>query len=314
LTTHGFAANVAPVNGKLGWESAVWRSAYGIGFLALSLGAQACTPDARPLPEVPAAPGGNGSAPGGVQPTAEKTWSYRGETGPDKWASLGTEFSSCSGPDQSPISLPLEGIGKNAADPALAVTLSVPNSPLQAESDGRLVTLHGTAALTLFVAGQPSSIDKVELHVPAEHQLGGARLDAELVLHAKGPDGRLTLLSLLYRTGAESAAWAPLLAQLPKTGVYRAHPLGPQATLGALVPESAEVLAYDGSLSTPPCSPAARFVVAQVGEMSSDQLARLRQSVPESARPTAALGQRSVTLRTLSKTSQSTKATDKQTP
>ena len=78
---------------------------------------------------------------------------------------------------------------------------------------------------------------------------------------------------------------------------------------------AAEVLAYQGSLSTPPCSGGVtRLVVTQVGEMSSDQLARLRQSVPESARPAAALGTRTITLRSLTKSSQNAKASDKPTP
>lgn len=290
------------------------RSAHGVLVLAGTLGA-ACTPDARPLPEVPAEPAGGGAAAGGPQAAAQKNWSYQGETGPATWASLAPEFSACGAEGQSPVDLPLDGLGKNAADAALTVSLDLPSSPLQAESDGRLVTLRGSAALTLLLDGQQSPIEKVEVHVPAEHLLGGARLDVELVLYAKGADGRLTLVSLLYRTGAESAAWAPLLAQLPKAGVYRPHPLGPQATLGNLVPETAEILAYDGSLSTPPCTPGVtRLVVARVGELSSDQLTQLRQAVPESARPTAALGQRLITLRSLTKSSPSTKASAKPTP
>lgn len=304
---------MARVDGKVGRET-VGRSARRALLYFMTLGVTACTPEARPLPTVPGGPTSEGAASDGAKPAAQKSWSYRGETGPSSWASLGAEFADCGAPDQSPIDLPLDGIGKNAADPSLAVTLSVPGSPLQAESDGRLVTLRGSTPLSLLMDGQQSTIERVELHAPAEHQLGGARLDVELVLYARGPDGRMTLLSLLYRTGAESPAWAPLLAQLPKAGVYGSHPLGPQATLGDLVPAAAEILAYPGSLSTPPCSPATRLVVAQVGEMSSDQLARLRQSVPESARPTAALGQRAITLRSLSKSSPSTKASDKQTP
>jgi carbonic anhydrase len=91
------------------------------------------------------------------------------------------------------------------------------------------------------------------------------------------------------------------LTQLPEGRISGEISLTGQIDLAAFVPRAAPVLAYAGSLSTPPCTTGvARFVVAQVSELSAEQLARIRQAVPRSARPTLERGDRPVTVRSLS--------------
>jgi len=267
------------------------------GWIVLACALSGCTPEARPLPDVPAAPTADGAAEG----TSTRTWSYEGATGPEHWASLQPEWAPCGGPGQSPIDLPLDGIGTTAVPPELALTLDLPASPFRLQTDGPLVSLVGGSALSLSLDGQRWAVGRIEVHSPAEHRLGGQSFDVELVLHAQDPTGRHALLSLLYRTGAGNTAWDPLLQQLPEAPFSGSRALAGPVQLGGLVPASAQVLTYEGSLSTPPCTTGVtRLVVAHVGELSGDQLARLRRAVPRSARPPTDRGARPITLRSLS--------------
>lgn len=269
--------------------------------LALSVsmgGLSACTPEPRPLPDVPDAPSGADGGPAAASGAA--TWSYQGDSGPEKWGTLRAEWAACAEPGQSPIDVPLDALSAAASPPELALALDLPPSPLTLRTSAQTVTLVGAANSAVTVDGQRVPVQEVELHVPAEHRLGGTSFDAELVFRAQGQDGRPILLSVLYRAGAANPAWAALLQALPKAGPIGDRPLAGPVDLGALVPRTAPVLAYEGSLSMPPCTKGAlRLIVAQVGEISSDQVVALRQAVPQSARPIVDRGERAITLRSL---------------
>lgn len=281
-----------------GWTGRREPGARAALLLAAVLGA--CTPEPRPLPEVPAGPSPHTASAKGP----ELGWSYQGALGPDKWASLRPEWAGCAGPGQSPIDLPLDGIGTVTVEPTLAVSLDLPAATFTAQSNGHLVSLVGGQNLALTMDGHRSVIDRIELHVPAEHSLAGATFDAELVFFAKSAGDRPILLSLLYRAGVANPAFGPLLDQLPDLRASGDFSLARPVELAGFVPESAPVLSYEGSLGTPPCTPGVqRLVVARVGELSSDQLAKLRQALPRSARPTLDRAARPVTLRSLSPSS-----------
>jgi carbonic anhydrase len=295
LTERDFAANVARVTGASGW---IRGRLAGARLALLAAGsALACTPEARPLPEVPDGPGAQAA----LEQSAQAGWSYQGATGPDKWASLSPDWAACSEAGQSPIDLPLDGLAAPAAAPGLAVGLELPPAALTLRAIGEVVSLSGTPTPVLVLDGTRAMIESVEVHVPAEHSLNEATFDAELVFVAKGAGDRPILLSFLYRTGAANVALDPLLAQFPKGRVSGELKLSGQLALAGLVPASAQLLAYDGSLSVPPCTTGVqRLVVAQVGELSTEQLAHLRQAVPRSARPTSPRGERTVTVRPFS--------------
>jgi carbonic anhydrase len=279
LTERDFAANVARVTGASGW---IRGRLAGARLALLAAGsALACTPEARPLPEVPDGPGAQAAL--------------------EQRASLSPDWAACSEAGQSPIDLPLDGLAAPAAAPGLAVGLELPPAALTLRAIGEVVSLSGTPTPVLVLDGTRAMIESVEVHVPAEHSLNEATFDAELVFVAKGAGDRPILLSFLYRTGAANVALDPLLAQFPKGRVSGELKLSGQLALAGLVPASAQLLAYDGSLSVPPCTTGVqRLVVAQVGELSTEQLAHLRQAVPRSARPTSPRGERTVTVRPFS--------------
>jgi len=241
----------------------------------------------------------------GAQAAADQAdplgWSYQGQRGPDQWAKLSPEWAACAESGQSPIDLPLDGLAAPATEPGLAIGLELPPAAVTLRTNGEVVSLFASPTPTLVLDGSRSAIERVEIHVPAEHSLSGATFDAELVFVAQGAGGRPILLSFLYRAGAPNPAFDPLLAELPQGRVSGELALKGQIPLSGFVPASAPLITYDGSLSAPPCTTGVlRLVIAQVGELSAEQLTALRQAVPRSARPAVPRGERGITVRPFS--------------
>lgn len=293
MTRLGFAATLPRVKPQRGWGR--WTTGTRYALLLATAALASCTPEPRPLPQVPSGPTASVTT-----STEALDWSYQGALGPEHWGRLRPEWAACSGAGQSPIDLPLEPLAGPPPEASPTVSLELPATSLTADSNGQLVALRG-AGLALILDGQRSVIESIEVHTPAEHSLGGATFDAEFVFVAKSASGQPLLLSLLFRAGSANAAFAPLLEQLPALRAPGEHPLQAPVTLSGFAPESAPVLAYEGSLGAPPCTGGAlRLVVAQVGELSSEQLAALRQAIPRSARPPVDRAGRPVTLYALS--------------
>ncbi len=221
-------------------------------------------------------------------------WSYAGAsaTGPAEWAKLSPDFQACGGPNQSPIDVPLELAGSSTS---LGLELGV--LPLEASSDGKGVRLGGAATMALVLGSERATLDHLALHSPAEHLLGGTRADVELEMVFSRSGEPSAIVSLLLRVGQPNPAIGTLVGALPKAGSYESKFLGATLPLAELVPKDAAILAYDGSFTTPPCASALRLVVAQVLELSPEQLASLKGAIGgDNARPVQPLGERKITL------------------
>lgn len=243
-----------------------------------------------PIPPDEAPSQGTGA--GSEGSAAALGWAYAGATGPDAWATLSPEFQACAAPNQSPIDVPLEFTGN-----AETVAFDLGSLPLEATADGRGLRLGGASTMGLTVAGKHATLDHLALHAPAEHLLGGTRADLEVELAFARPGEAAVVVSLFLRAGQPNAALGALVGALPTSGNYEAKLLGAMLPLADLVPKSAQVLGYEGSFTTPPCAPALRLVVAQVLELSAEQLSSLKAAIgSDNARPVQPLGERKLTL------------------
>lgn len=294
------------------WETCAW------GPLVSLVCLMGCTLEPRPLPEVPegaqASPEGSGAGSQGPQ----FDWTYSGANGPAHWSELNADWAACAGPEQSPIDVPLDVLaGGGKVEPAgaesgrsklAAVKTWTPQFsvlPLEARSDGRVVQLSGAGSQGLAIDGRLAQLSKIEIHAPAEHKLGGVQSDVELVLFMRDSELGELALSLLFRVGAPQPELNALIERLPKAGAYEAKLLGGTLALPHLIPPGAQLLAYSGSLSQPPCSIGLqRLIVARVGEISAAQLTQLKAALPGmSQRPVLPLGERKVSLIQLSEAS-----------
>jgi carbonic anhydrase len=240
-----------------------------------------------------------------AQPTEEAAhepgavhWAYEGEEGPDHWGELSDDFVLCStGAQQSPVDI------GTAADADLAdIAFHYQTSPLTILNNGHTVQASYAEGSSIELDGSAIEVDggtyqlvQFHFHTPSEHAINGAAADAELHLVHRSDDGKLAVVGVLIYEGAENAALAPIVGNLPDEADEQLAPAGVTVNAADLLPASHLTIRYSGSLTTPPCSEGVAWnvMVAPI-EMSADQLAALEAIMGHNARPIQPLGERDI--------------------
>jgi carbonic anhydrase len=222
-------------------------------------------------------------------------WGYRGESGPDHWAALSPEASACQlGEKQSPIDLLIgakAGRGREISFSYQAMPLTLVNNghTLQANAAGK-----GDAASAIRMDGTSYRFLQFHFHGPSEHVFNGAQYPLEAHFVHKSSGGQLAVLGVVFKEGPANATLEQLWKTLPKEGT--SVDLKGGVDVLSLIPAEGEAFAYDGSLTTPPCSEGVAWTVyASAQEVSRDQIFRFRDLFPQNARPAQALNARTVT-------------------
>ncbi len=169
-------------------------------FLLAGLALSACKPAATAEPE-----------------HAEETtghavhWTYEGEEGPDHWGDLAPDYATCgTGTSQSPIDL------TSAADQDFTnIAFHYQPSEVKILNNGHTVQVNYDAGSYIEVDGQRYEVAQFHYHAPSEHAVDGKLYAAELHIVHKNAAEQLAVVGLLIEEGAENAAFAELLANLP---------------------------------------------------------------------------------------------------
>lgn len=210
-------------------------------------------------------------------------WSYTGPTGPGFWASpLG--FRECAGRRQSPVDLRAWAQG----DP-LRVTVDYPAlDSARLVNTGHTVDLILDTRATLRVADSTFVLREVHFHLPAEHLVRGERHAAELHAVHLSETGAVVLTTFVREARQDNRAWDQVIAHMPgnRGDTIRAAGIDLTALLALADIESEAMFSYDGSLTTPPCSPSVRFLIrrAVIG-LSRPQIEALASAFARNARP-----------------------------
>ncbi|HET7140503.1 MAG TPA: carbonic anhydrase family protein [Arthrobacter sp.] len=248
----------------------------GLGLLALITGCGKSAPGtAAPMP----------SASG-----AAHTWSYDGAEGPEHWGALSSDFGSCSsGSAQSPIDV-RGGSGLSQVPLALAYSASEG----EITDNGHTTELRALTAQGITVGGKQYAFKQMHFHTPSEHTLDGVRYEAEFHFVHQADDGGLAVVGILAKAGAANAAWARFTNGVPAAASGQKVAAG-VVDFPALFPASLDHLAYDGSLTTPPCSEGVRWLLLQTpAELGAEQLSALRAAHAGNSRPVQPLNGRDV--------------------
>jgi carbonic anhydrase len=218
--------------------------------------------------------------------TGEVHWSYHGEAGPDEWGQLSEDFAACEvGDAQSPVDLPAHADQKSTGHPKIT------SSPTVGES---IDTGH---TIQLVPDGDASEVEwknsefdlaQVHFHMPSEHTVEGKPTDAEFHLVHIADDGKILVIGVLAKEGAENKAWQPFIDGAAEPG-SEDLPLD----VAAMLPTDPTFEEYAGSLTTPPCTEGVQWVIYHTPiELSAGQIAVLRKAYEDNARPTQPLGDR----------------------
>lgn len=176
-------------------------------------------------------------------------WDYSAELGPARWGGLCADFALCSeGGAQSPIDI----AGTRPADgPALRFDYG---GSIQAiEHRGVSVVLHFSEGCQLRIGDRAARLAQAHWHTPAEHALDGHRPPAELHFVHVLPGGTLAVVGILCDEGPPDPFIARILREIEPMTSAPARRLVDIPAAGC-APERAAHSAYEGSLTTPPCS------------------------------------------------------------
>jgi carbonic anhydrase len=208
-------------------------------------------------------------------------WSYEGATGPDKWGSLGGEGNVCAtGTQQSPV------------DVASTIRAELPKLELAwAKSADTIVNNGHTIELefhdggSLKVGGDSYKLVQFHFHHPSEHLVDGKRFAMEAHFVHAGAAGGLAVVGVFIAPGKGNVAFHKIVSTMPS---HEGPPVAADAAIdpNGLLPAARTYYAYEGSLTTPPCSETVDWLVmADRIEVAEADIARFAALYPMNARP-----------------------------
>lgn len=215
-------------------------------------------------------------------------WSYEGHGGTKDWGELSSNFKACAvGSEQSPIDL------KNPVGAKLdPLVFNWTPEAYEIANNGHTIQADAKAAGALMVGTVKYSLLQFHFHTPSEHALEGKRAAMEAHFVHRAEDGRLGVVGVLMQPGAAgNAAFSAIMAAAPaKEGKAALKaPLDP----AALLPKGRDYYRYEGSLTTPPCSEIANWMVfAEPITIAQADADAFKALFPMNARPLQPMNRR----------------------
>ena len=181
-------------------------------------------------------------------------WDYAGAMGPERW---GKEFPTCGkGQAQSPLDI----TGPFAKSRA-SVAADYKAGPLKIINNGHTIQINVPAGSKLRIDSLPFDLVQFHFHRPSEEQIDGKPMAMVGHFVHKNAAGKLAVLSVLFKEGNENPGLKTLWANAPPQEGPEVTPEGVTFNPGSLLPREFDFYAYEGSLTTPPCTEGVSFYV-----------------------------------------------------
>lgn len=222
----------------------------------------------------------------------EPDWGYRGDIGPENWASIDESYAACSnGLQQSPIDV-------DVATPPSRVPAIVPSyseTPLVIFNNGRTIEAEVREGDSLMVGDKAWDVVQFHFHASSEHTFDGVSYPLEMhVVHADD-EGNLAVLGVVIEPGAHNDSLDPIFNNLPLELSAPSEINGVTVNLSDVLPQELAAWRYAGSLTTPPCSEGVAWhVLSTPIEASLEQIGAFEGVFDNNFRPAQALNTREV--------------------
>jgi len=198
-------------------------------------------------------------------------WGYEGETGPEHWGELKSDFEMCSeGEMQTPINIvPTKDIELSP------LIFHYNTSSLNVIDNGHSVQVNMMPGSSVIIDGKTYELKQFHFHTPSENHINGKSfpLEAHFVHQAK--DGSLAVVAVMFTYGKYNPVLGKIWAEFPK--MKKGKKLGlylSDRDIRALLPRYKSYYEFMGSLTTPPCSEGVKWVVLKhTMQVSREQLA-----------------------------------------
>lgn len=217
-------------------------------------------------------------------------WGYTGDIGPEYWGELNPEYILCkTGESQSPINIDQV----NELDLA-NIDFSYQPSPLTIVNNGHTVEVVYAEGSSIELDGERYNLEQFHFHSPSEHEVDDQLAVLELHLVHKTESGKIAVVGILFKEGAENAALGPVWAHLP-TEPGAAQTFAAEIDAATLLPADHTSFRYAGSLTTPPCSEGVSWLVmTEAEEISPEQLSQFTAIYDGNNRPVQPLNGREI--------------------
>ena len=219
-------------------------------------------------------------------------WGYAGAGAPQRWADLSADYAACAeGASQSPIDIVEAPV--SAGTPP---TFDYAGRSTEIARFSHSVHTHFDERNRLSSAAGDYRLLQIHWHTPSEHRIAGRSFPMELHLVHQRESGEIAVVGILYEVGAADPAIQRLLDAAPaaRGDTERNTELSGRD----FQPDGAAYYAYNGSLTTPPCTEGvAWFIMRERRAASPEQIAALSEIIGgENNRPLQPLSGRSVAL------------------
>ena len=217
-------------------------------------------------------------------------WSYSGENGPEHWGSEDPSFATCGiGKHQSPIN-----IEKTVVKDLPELKFDYKDFPLKVTDTGHSFQVNaGNGGGGFTVGNDHYDFLQMHFHEPSEESVHGKHYAMVAHLVHKNAKGELAVVAVLIRAGKPNESLTPIFDNFPAKGAAETVVAGKTVNVGKLLPEHHGYYAFDGSLTTPPCTENVRwFVLKTPIEATETQLKKFMARYSHNNRPTQPLNAR----------------------
>lgn len=222
-------------------------------------------------------------------PHPHSHWGYQApDVLPEHWGDEEVNKLCQAGQAQSPINI------KKVQKPAVNQFNLVANYQPQdftVTNNGHTVVYDATnpATNTLTINGVAYQLLQFHYHIPSEHTVMDNRYPLELHFVHQNAQKQLAVVGVLVQAGADNANLQRILTDLPTTPTAKGSVT--QLNVATLMPTASQTYAYDGSLTTPPCSEQVQWLLKATPITASqtqiNQLAKLYQGNNRPIQPNA---------------------------
>jgi carbonic anhydrase len=199
-------------------------------------------------------------------------WDYEGPRGPDHWSELDTAYAPCSeGRAQSPIDI---GDAQTTDLPDLRFVFR--NAPLRyVTNNGHTIRVNYPAGNgnLLLVEGRRYELSQFHFHRPSEHTVSGTRYEMEAHLMYRTTEGQVAGVNVFIQPGQSNPTIERVWQHMPSAEGQN-EVAGMDINPGGLLPRDPRgYYSYTGSLTAPPCTEAAMFVLKNPVDATTEQIA-----------------------------------------
>lgn len=217
-------------------------------------------------------------------------WSYEGDSGPDNWSKINTDWAKCgNGTRQSPIDV-RDGMKVDLEQ----ISFDYKPSAFNVIDNGHTIVVTVGGGNYLTVQNRMYELVQFHFHRPSEERINGKGFEMVVHLVHKDLQGKIAMLAILLERGKAQETIQTVWNNLP---LEKQELVTPSIVLdpAQLLPERRDYITYMGSMTEPPCAEGVLWLIMKQPQQASPaQMALFSRLYPFNARPVQATSGRTI--------------------